>query len=122
VKLINIAQIQGLREILDNILAKLNNLPTSSESNSESNTMQKVKFVETLYAKNWQDSKYTITNTSIKSDSDIFMTCNDGTSPQVYKMFGEACIACYEQKDNSLILISHGITPEQDVNVQFLII
>ena len=81
----------------------------------------KEKFSEILYAKNWIEQKYTISNAKIKADSDIFMTCHVGTSSQVHKMFGEACIACLEQKDGEITLVAYGSVPEQDVTVDFLI-
>ena len=121
-KLISISQIQGLQEIISQIQDKIENFNNHNSDSTSPTTIQKIKFSETLFAKNWSEQKYTITNENIKADSDIFMTVHEGTSPQVYKMFSEACIACYEQSDNTLVLIANGVVPEQDVIVNFLII
>lgn len=129
--LTNFKQMKGSSELLQRIAALEQQVAQGgggngggqgTDSGSVVSGSSKDKFSELLYAKNWTNQKYTVTNAKIKADSDIFMSCHAGTSSQVYKMFGEACIACSEQKDGSFTLIAYGATPEQDVIVDFLIL
>ncbi len=122
-KTLTLASLHAVKKWVDSKVENVSSRLTALEQGGVSSSpAAKTKLTETLYGKNWDGQKYTITNPSIKADSDIFMTCHPGTSAQVDKMCSEACIACAEQADGKLVLIAHGVQPEQDVVVTLLII
>lgn len=104
---------------------KINGVPFdgTSDISIDAGLMDKKNLLVTLIAKDWGgDRTYKISHPLIKKTTDILMIPQVGTSQTVYSMISDACITCAEQEDGYIVLKALGTPPDQDVNVNLLML
>ncbi len=85
--------------------------------------MQKKSLKVTLLPGTWNSQKeYRIEDSLITPTTDIIMEPEVGTSETVYNIIADAHIVCREQGNGYFIIQCLGDTPDQSVNVRFLLL
>lgn len=85
--------------------------------------MEKKNLPVTLAANRWSGERtYTIENALITKDTDILLMPQVGTSQTVFSVIADACITCEKQEDGRIVLKALGTPPNQDVNVNLLLL